>query len=126
VGTWIATSAGKACESLSVDWFGKPSNTLEPSLWIHSPGSGVTLLLRFGTVVSTVGWNILGLQPVGVFFIKISALCYGIIYLYMNVFRCVFIYHLIKSLEYACLLVIVVHVIRYFLLCILINLKRYR
>jgi hypothetical protein len=77
---------------------GKPSNTLEPSLWIHSPGSGVTLLLRFGAVVSTVGWNVLGLQPVGVMFIKISALCYGIIYLYMNVFHCVFIYRLIESL----------------------------
>jgi hypothetical protein len=59
------------------------------------------------------------------YFIKISSLCYGIIYLYMNVFRCVFIYHLIESLEYACLLVIHVHVIRYFLLSILINLKRY-
>jgi hypothetical protein len=126
LGTWIATSVGKAFEILSDDWFGKPSNTLEPSLWIHSPGSGVTLLLRFGTIVSTVGWNVLGLQLVGVLFIKISALFYGIIYLYMNVFHCVFIYHLIKSLEYACLLVIVVHVIRSFLLCILINLKRYQ
>jgi hypothetical protein len=58
-------SVGEACESLSVDWFGKPSNTLELSLWIHSPGSGVTLLLRLGTTVSMVGWNVLGLQPVG-------------------------------------------------------------
>jgi hypothetical protein len=55
LGTWIVVSVGKFCESLSVDWFGKTSNTLEPSLWIHSPGSGVTLLLRFGTVMSTVG-----------------------------------------------------------------------
>jgi hypothetical protein len=70
LGTWIVVSVGKSCESLSVDWFGKPSNTLEPSLWIHSPGSGVTLLLRFGAVVSTVGWNVLGLQPVGVIFYK--------------------------------------------------------
>jgi hypothetical protein len=57
------------------------------------------------------------------YFIKISALCYGINYLYMNVFRCVFIYRMIESLEYACLLVIVVHVIKSFLLCILIILK---
>jgi hypothetical protein len=28
------------------------------------------LLLRFGTVVSTVGWNVLGLQPIGVIFHK--------------------------------------------------------
>jgi hypothetical protein len=41
----------------------------------------------------------------------------------MNVFGCVYIYRLIKYLEYACLLVIVVHVVKYFLLCILINLK---
>jgi hypothetical protein len=34
------------------------------------PGSGVTLLLRFGAAVSTVGWNVLGLQPVGVIFHK--------------------------------------------------------
>jgi hypothetical protein len=53
------------CERLSVDWFGKLSDTLEPSLWIHSPGSGVTLLLRLGTTMSMVGWNVLGLQPVG-------------------------------------------------------------
>jgi hypothetical protein len=49
-----------------------------PSLWTHSPGSGVTLLLRFGTTMSMVGWNILGLQPVGVLFSEnISALYYG-------------------------------------------------
>jgi hypothetical protein len=60
-----------------------------------------------------VQWNVLGLQHVGVIFIKISALCYGIIYLYMNVFHCVFIYRLIESLEYACLLVIIVHIIKY-------------
>ena len=70
LGTWIVVSVGKACKSLSVDRFGKPSNTLEPSLWIHSPGSGVILLLRFGAVVSMVEWNILGLQPVSVFFYK--------------------------------------------------------
>jgi hypothetical protein len=96
------------------------------SLWIHSPGSGVTLLLRFGAVVSTVGWNVLGLQPVGVFFYKDKC---SLLWYYLSVYeciRCVFIYRLIESLEYACLLVIVVHVIRYFLLCILINLKRYR
>jgi hypothetical protein len=63
-------SVGKACEILSVDWFRKPSNTLEPSLWIHSPGSGVIILMIFGAVVSTVGCNVLGLYPVGVFFYK--------------------------------------------------------
>jgi hypothetical protein len=48
----------------------EPKYTLESSLWIHSPGSGVTLLLRFGAAVSMVGWNFLGLQPVGVIFHK--------------------------------------------------------
>jgi hypothetical protein len=48
MGTWIFVSVGKAYESLSFDWFWNPGNTLELSLWIHSPGSGVTLLLRFG------------------------------------------------------------------------------
>jgi hypothetical protein len=70
LGTWIVVSVGESCESLSVDWFGKPSNTLEPSLWIHNPGLRVTLLLRLETTVSTVGWNIIGLHPVGVFFYK--------------------------------------------------------
>jgi hypothetical protein len=60
------------------------------------------------------------------YFIKISSLCYGINYLYMNVFHCVFIYHLIESLEYVCLMVIVVHVIKSFILCILIDLKGYQ
>jgi hypothetical protein len=46
MGTWIAVSAWKSCESLSVDWFWKPSNTLEPSLWIHSLGLRVTLLVE--------------------------------------------------------------------------------
>jgi hypothetical protein len=64
MGTWIVVSVVEAYESLSADWFGKPSNTLEPSLWIHSPSLGVTLLLRLGTKMSMVGWNILGLHPV--------------------------------------------------------------
>jgi hypothetical protein len=44
--------------------------TWEPSFLIHSPGSGVTLLLRFGAVVSMVGWKVLGLQSVSVIFHK--------------------------------------------------------
>jgi hypothetical protein len=59
LGTWIAMSAGEAYDSLSADWFGKTSNTLEPSSWVHSPGSGVTLMLRIGTTLSMVGWNVL-------------------------------------------------------------------
>jgi hypothetical protein len=48
--------------------------------------------------------------------IKISAPCYGIIYMYMNVFLlCIFNYHLIESLDYACLLDIVLHVIKVFI-----------
>ena len=68
LGAWIVVSDGKECERLSVDWFGKPSNTLEPSFWIHSLGLGVTLLLRLGKPMSTVGWNILGLHPISGFF----------------------------------------------------------
>jgi hypothetical protein len=70
MGTWIVVSDGEACERLSDDWFRNPSNTLELSLWIHSPGSGVTLLLRLGTTLSMVGWKFPCLQPVGVLFIK--------------------------------------------------------
>jgi hypothetical protein len=55
LGTWIVVSDRKSYEILSDDWFRNPSNILESSLWIHSPGLGMTLLLRFGTVVSTVG-----------------------------------------------------------------------
>jgi hypothetical protein len=45
----------------------------------------------------------------------------------MNVFPlCIFNYRLIESLDYACLLDIVVHVVKSFILCILIILKRYR
>jgi hypothetical protein len=68
--TWIVLSVGEACESLSVNWFVKPSNTLESSLWNHSLGLRVSLLLRLATTMSTVGWNVLGLQPVGVLFYK--------------------------------------------------------
>jgi len=64
LGTWIVASVVEACESLSIEWFGKTSNTLEASLRIHRPSSRVTLLLRLGTIVSTVGWIILGLQLV--------------------------------------------------------------
>jgi hypothetical protein len=52
----------EACEILSAEWFGKLSDTLEPSLWIHSPNLGVTLFLRLETSMSTIGWNVLGLQ----------------------------------------------------------------
>jgi hypothetical protein len=86
LGTWIVVSAGKYCERLSVDLFGKSSNTLKPSLWIHSPGLGVTMLLRFGILASTVGWNILGMQPVGVIFYKDKCSMLWYYYLYMNVF----------------------------------------
>jgi hypothetical protein len=71
---------------------GSLSDTLEPSLWIHSPGSGVTLLLRLGTIVSMVGWNVLGLHPVGVLFSeKISALCYGYLPVY-DLFHVVYLF----------------------------------
>jgi hypothetical protein len=86
LGTWISLSAGKACEILSDDYFGKPSNTLESSLWIHSPGSGVTLLLRFGAIVSTVGWKFLGLQPVGVLFYKDKS---SMLWYYLFVYECI-------------------------------------
>jgi hypothetical protein len=47
----------------------EPKHTLQLSSWIHSLGSGVTLLLTFGAVVSTVGWNVLGLQLIGIAFL---------------------------------------------------------
>jgi hypothetical protein len=86
LGTWIAVSVKKACESLRVDWFGKPSNTLEPSLWIHSPSLGVTLLLRFGTIESMIGWNDHGLQPVGVFFYKDR---FSLLWYYLSIYECI-------------------------------------
>jgi hypothetical protein len=76
----------EACESLGADLFEKPSNTLKPSLWIHSPGSGVTLLLIFGTVVSKVGWNVLGLQPVGVNFHKDK---FSLLWYHLHVYECI-------------------------------------
>jgi hypothetical protein len=65
---------------------------MEPSLWIHRPGSRVTLFLRFGAMVSMVGWNILGLQPVGVMFHKdkLSMLWY-----HLHVYECISIVYLI-------------------------------
>jgi hypothetical protein len=38
---------------------------MELSLWICSPGLVVKLFLRLGTTMSTVGFNVLSLQPVG-------------------------------------------------------------
>jgi hypothetical protein len=46
---------------MSVDWFATLSDTMESTLSIHSPISRVTFLLIFGTKVSTVGWDFLGL-----------------------------------------------------------------
>jgi hypothetical protein len=66
--------------------------TWNPSLWTHSPDSGMTLLLRLGTTMSTVGWNILGLQPVGVLFSKkISSLCYGYLPVYDLFLLCIYL-----------------------------------
>jgi hypothetical protein len=81
-------SAGKACESLIANWFGKPSNTMELSLWIHIPGSGVTLLLRFRAVVSTIGWHVLGLQPIGVIFYKDKC---SLLWYYLPIYECIFL-----------------------------------
>jgi hypothetical protein len=65
--------------------------------------------------VSTVGWNVLGLQPVGVIFHKdkFSLLWYQL-HVYECIFRCILNYHLIEYLDYACLLTTVVHVIKVF------------
>jgi hypothetical protein len=105
----------EACDSLGADWFGKPSNTLKPSSWIHSPNSGVMLLLSFGAIVSMVGWNVLGLQPVGVIFHKdnFSLLWYHI-HVYECIFCCIFNYRLVESLDYACLLITAMHVVKVF------------
>ena len=86
MGTWIVASVGKSWESLITDWFGNPSNTLELSLWIHSPRLRVTLPLRFGVVVPTVGWNILGLQLVGVLFYKDK---FSLLWYYLPVYECI-------------------------------------
>jgi hypothetical protein len=82
----------EAYESLGVHWFRKPSNTLELSLWIHSPRSGVTLLLIFGTIVSTVGWNVLGLKPVGVIFHKDK---FSLLWYHFHVYECISVVYLI-------------------------------
>jgi hypothetical protein len=61
--------------------------------------------------VSTVGWNVLGLQPVGVIFHKdkCSLLWYHL-HVYEFYLHCIFNYRLIEYLDYACLLITVVHV----------------
>jgi hypothetical protein len=48
---------------------------------------GVTLLLRFGKVVSTVGWNVLGLQPVGVIFHKDK---FSLLWYHLHAYECIF------------------------------------
>jgi hypothetical protein len=65
--------------------------------------------------VSTVGWNILGLQPVGVIFHKDNwSLLWYRLHVYECIFHCISNYRLIESLDYACLLIFVVHVIKVF------------
>jgi hypothetical protein len=59
---------------------------MEPSLWIHSPSSGVTFLLRFGTIVSTVGWNVLGMKPFGVIFHKYK---FSLLWYHVHVYECI-------------------------------------
>ena len=92
LGTWISLSAGKSCDILSVDWFMNLRNSLEPSLWIHSPGSGVRLLFKFGAVVSMVGWNILGLQLVGVIFHKDKC---SLLWYHLHVYECISVVYFI-------------------------------
>jgi hypothetical protein len=52
----------------------------------------VTLLLRFGELVSTVGWNVLGLQPVGVIFHKDK---FSLLWYHLHVYECIFVVYLI-------------------------------
>jgi hypothetical protein len=76
---------------------------MEPSLWIHSPSSGVTLFLRFGIVLSMVGWNILGLHLVGVFFDKYKC---SLLWYYLPVYECIslFIYLSFNEILRICML----------------------
>jgi hypothetical protein len=82
----------EAHESLGVDWFGKPTNTMEPSLCIHKLGLGVTFLLSFGIVMSMAGWNVLGLQPVGVIFHKDKC---SLLWYHLHVYECISVVYLI-------------------------------
>jgi hypothetical protein len=92
MGTWIGVGVGEPVRDLVITGLGKPSNTLEPSLWIHSPGSGVTLLLRFGVVVSMVGWNVLGMHPIGVIFHKDK---FSLLWYHLHVYECISTVYLI-------------------------------
>jgi hypothetical protein len=58
----------------------EPKYTLEPSLWIHSHGSGVTLQLRFGAV----GY-IFCLQLVGVIFHRDN---FSLLWYHLHVYEC--------------------------------------
>jgi hypothetical protein len=73
-------------EILRANWFGNPSTLWNRPCGLIALGLGVTLLLIIGAVVSMVGWNVLGLQPVGVIFLKdkFSLLCY-----YLHAYECI-------------------------------------
>jgi hypothetical protein len=75
---------------LSDDWFGKLSVTPEPILVDSYPWLMGDLLLRLGTIMPKVGWNVLGPQPFGDWFLsKISALCHVFLCLYIIISFCI-------------------------------------
>jgi len=81
-------SAERPMRACGLTGLGSRVTPWNPSLRTHSPNSGVTLLLIFGTTMSMVRWNVIGLQPIGEDLIK-DKFCSCFMYnVYSVVYHC--------------------------------------
>jgi hypothetical protein len=92
LGTWIVVRVVKPMRSWVLTSLGS-----QVTLWNHPCGfialaRGVTLLLRFGIVVSTVWWNVLSLHPIGVIFHKDKS---SLLWYQLHVYECISAIYLI-------------------------------
>jgi hypothetical protein len=70
----------------------KTKSTYPQGYFPTTPGLGVMLMLIFGTIVSMVGWNFLGLQPVGIIFHKDKS---SLLWYHFHVYECISAIYLI-------------------------------